>query len=377
MKRILLAGLLALLPSAAWAQCTGIFPNNTLCGNISGSPKPPGQVPIPGTVVIGPGSSTNNGLVLWNGTTGTTLKDGAGGTIAGNYTWSGTQLWNGAVTFGSSGTHNGTEIFTGTAAPALSAGQTLIGGTLGGTPSFVNGSSAFYNTAVLGTVINGRGSGNDITINGTAGSVCGIATGGTTWACSNIISTNPIVVSSGGTGNATATNRSIPINQGTSPQANTGTGTAGQVLYSGGAAANPSWQTSPTTFAAPANPTGTTSAGGVMMGLGSSCTITPTITGRVRIMFQGSVASTSVATNNLQLRTGTGAAPANGAALTGTQRSTTISATNSTASGAIPFNIYVLATGLTLSTALWFDLSLGTNAGTASVTSINCGAEEF
>lgn len=43
--------------------------------------------------ISGPATSTNNGLPIWNGALGSTLKDAAGGTIAGTYTWSGTQTF--------------------------------------------------------------------------------------------------------------------------------------------------------------------------------------------------------------------------------------------------------------------------------------------
>lgn len=41
MKRFLLVGLLTLLPTLASAQCNGTFPNNTVCGNITGSANLP------------------------------------------------------------------------------------------------------------------------------------------------------------------------------------------------------------------------------------------------------------------------------------------------------------------------------------------------
>ena len=36
LKRLLLVGLLALAPSAAFAQCNGIFPANNVCGTVGG-----------------------------------------------------------------------------------------------------------------------------------------------------------------------------------------------------------------------------------------------------------------------------------------------------------------------------------------------------
>jgi hypothetical protein len=96
MKHIALAAALALLPSAAWAQCTGVFPPNTLCGNPTGVAAPPSAFLYSGSL-IGPGSSTANGLPLWSNTAGTILKDGNGQTVAGTYTWSGTQNINASL----------------------------------------------------------------------------------------------------------------------------------------------------------------------------------------------------------------------------------------------------------------------------------------
>ena len=45
MKKLLLTLALCLWAPAAWAQCAGVFPNNTICGNASGSGAPPYAVP--------------------------------------------------------------------------------------------------------------------------------------------------------------------------------------------------------------------------------------------------------------------------------------------------------------------------------------------
>lgn len=45
MKRFFLALALTLLPAVASAQCNGTFPNNTVCGNITGSANLPGPTP--------------------------------------------------------------------------------------------------------------------------------------------------------------------------------------------------------------------------------------------------------------------------------------------------------------------------------------------
>jgi hypothetical protein len=45
MKKFMLALVFSLCASSAWAQCTGVFPPQTLCGNLTNSPAPPGPVP--------------------------------------------------------------------------------------------------------------------------------------------------------------------------------------------------------------------------------------------------------------------------------------------------------------------------------------------
>lgn len=146
MKRFVLALLLALLPTVAAAQCTGVFPNNSLCGNFSGAPKPPGIVNAQGTIVVGPASSTNNGLPLWANTTGTLLKDGNGGTVAGSYTWSGTNTYSAAATFNSTSVFNGVATL---AAPVITGNPTIgavvTTGTTG-TGNFVFRTSPTINT---------------------------------------------------------------------------------------------------------------------------------------------------------------------------------------------------------------------------------------
>lgn len=146
MKRFALGLLLALLPAVAAAQCTGVFPNNSLCGNFSGAPKPPGIVNAQGTIVVGPASSTNNGLPLWANTTGTLLKDGNGGTVAGNYTWSGTNTYSAAATFNSTSAFNGVATL---AAPVITGNPTIgavvTTGTTG-TGNFVFRTSPTINT---------------------------------------------------------------------------------------------------------------------------------------------------------------------------------------------------------------------------------------
>lgn len=80
-KKLFLAFALLFAPSAAFAQCNGVFPSNTICGTIAGGI--PSSVPFSNFgSVFGPGSSTAGNVPLWNNTTGTLLNDSG---IAGTF----------------------------------------------------------------------------------------------------------------------------------------------------------------------------------------------------------------------------------------------------------------------------------------------------
>lgn len=131
-----------------------------------------------------------------------------------------------------------------------------------------------------------------------------------------------------------------------------------------------------------ASPTGIANTSGLMLGLSNlsaSNIITPLLTGRVLITIQGVVAQSTTADGAFwHIRTGTGTAPSNGGALTGTQSGGQQSMTFLTGVLKVPFSITTLVTGATLATALWIDLVLGTvTGGTATVTQATVTACEI
>jgi len=104
-----------------------------------------------------------------------------------------------------------------------------------------------------------------------------------------------------------------------------------------------------------------------MMGFGGQATITPKSTGKVLVTMSGAVGNAlSTATTTLYLYTGTGTAPANGAAVTGTQRTTTLT-TRFVCNGCYtPYSTTFLVANAALGTPLWIDAALksdGTNIG--------------
>lgn len=125
-------------------------------------------------------------------------------------------------------------------------------------------------------------------------------------------------------------------------------------------------------------PAGTTSATGVMMGLGSTYTITPTGTGRVTFTMQCTVANTGVSNNsNVKGYFGTGTAPANGAALIGTAFSNAFTVnTISLAGGVAGVTISKVVPGLTLGTAYWFDSALQVSGGTGTLKCQSASVDE-
>jgi Periplasmic copper-binding protein (NosD) len=127
---------------------------------------------------------------------------------------------------------------------------------------------------------------------------------------------------------------------------------------------------------APANPTATASASLVMMGLGTTCTFTPKGSGSVMATACGFWNTATASINGtLSARFGTGTAPANAAAVTGTRWGTgtadaSINAAR-TQSGAVPFSFTQVITGLTAGTAYWFDLTTSTTNAADSATITN------
>jgi hypothetical protein len=107
----------------------------------------------------------------------------------------------------------------------------------------------------------------------------------------------------------------------------------------------------------PSNPATTVSTTGVMMGLAGS--ITPRVSGTIKVWVAGDITNgVSTELFYTQIRYGTGAAPANGAALTGTTLGGLVRG-----KGYCPFCLVGEVTGLTVATAYWVDVSATSEAG--------------
>lgn len=127
------------------------------------------------------------------------------------------------------------------------------------------------------------------------------------------------------------------------------------------------------------SPAATASATGVMMGLGASAVLTPSYSSRVFFNFQGALnGNTAAAQLNVGARFGTGTAPVNAAALTGTLVSSVPAQINASAPNFLfPFRAGGIITGLTPGTTYWFDLSLSSSSGNGAIFSSVFDAMEF
>jgi hypothetical protein len=132
------------------------------------------------------------------------------------------------------------------------------------------------------------------------------------------------------------------------------------------------------------NPTGTTSTTGVMMGLGSaggqSANITPQISTQVLVIIAVGAqfnSGSSISTTS-RLRYGTGTAPNNGAALTGTAVGAAWQSSAPAGQGG-GATLLALITGLTIGTTYWLDLEVktGTAGNTATVAAVAITAIEI
>lgn len=118
--------------------------------------------------------------------------------------------------------------------------------------------------------------------------------------------------------------------------------------------------------ATPADPASVTSTTLKMLGLAGA--ITPNGS-RDLFLIEGLISSSGAGTVALSFRYGTGAAPANGAAVTGTAMTAPMSGISGITGGVDdPFSLFGLVTGLSPGTAYWFDLAVAGSSGGNTVT---------
>lgn len=193
------------------------------------------------------------------------------------------------------------------------------------------------------------------------------------------ITAGTLSVAGGGTGATTLTANNVILGNGTSAVQFVAPGSSGNVLTSNGT----TWQSTGVAAsncyqATPSNPTGTTSASPVMMGLAGA--ITPAGSGKVMLIISGDITNSGSSGNmSIQLSYGTGSAPINGASLAGTQAGAKLISGQAAQAGvSIPFSVNAVITGLTPSTAYWLDLASSiSNGNTVSLKDISISACEI
>lgn len=325
MKRIFLALALLLAPASAWAQCNGVFADGYVCGNKTGSPTT--ARPVPFTSFVPPGQALTrtddtNVTITLTGTPATALLQAVNMTVG----------WTGQLAY----TRGGTEAST----------QVGARNNIFPTPTRA-GDIAYWNGTAWVT-LPGNNSGTNVLQQNSSGVP--------SWAAPGTGTVTSAVIAAG-------TGISV---SGTCTITTTGTCTVARLFTNAAIAQSPS---------APANTSSTTA---VMSGLGSTCAITPTFSGRLDVSFQFD--SSNNTTSNLgtfDIRYGTGTAPSANVAVTGTQAAPQISVGYAASGLVVAATIRALITGLTPSTAYWLDLSRFTNANTLTISNIHCIAIEF
>lgn len=112
------------------------------------------------------------------------------------------------------------------------------------------------------------------------------------------------------------------------------------------------------------SPTGTNSATELMMGIGSTVVITPEHSSTIAVTVAGNIKNDTGGDGcKYSVNYGTGAAPMNGATLTGTQLGSTYQTFPSAGNAPIGFSMSGLATGAAIGMPLWFDIALAAVTG--------------
>jgi hypothetical protein len=347
----------------------------------------PGFSDISGNIAFGQLPSAGNNTIISN------ISGGSGTPLANSLT---------SIIDSSLGSTQGDVLYRGsmgwTVLPPGTNGQVLASGGAAANPSW----STISGTGTVTSVATNNGlTGGTITTTGTIG----LATIGSGTVLANL--TGGSAVPTANTPSAildiTGSTEGDVLYRGASTWAVLAPGTAGQHLSTGGAGSTPSWATSVTPSGTPTSgqnaywtsatviqgltpasvqtgslsPTGTSSATGVMMGLGlTGATITPAATGRAHFTIGGSLSNTTTSAVTVGLRFGTGTAPSNAGAPAGTQIGAVFKGNPEAAAAFVPFTAVGIVTGLTLGTAVWFDADVLVGSGTGTII-VACSAFEF
>ena len=128
-----------------------------------------------------------------------------------------------------------------------------------------------------------------------------------------------------------------------------------------------------------ASPGSVTATSPTYLMLGLAGTITPNVHGTISVSICGSTTDAVLADAiSVQISYGTGAAPSNGDALTGTQVGALVQQSQAVAGDVQSFCSVAVITGLTVGTPYWLDLAAGSSGGAAiTFGSTNVAASEI
>lgn len=317
-----------------------------------------------GTVVVGLTSANNGVLVTSSGgvpSIGTTLPAAVQGNITALGTIA-TGVWNGTVV---------TPTYGGTGLATLTAHAVMLGE---GTSNV-----AFAPIGTSGRIMVDKGAATDPGFAAIGGDCTAAFSTTINLTCTE---TNGVAFATSAT---TDTTNAANITSGVLASARGGAGTINGILKANGSGVT-SLAVKGTDYVSPgsttqqlgANPTATGASGGVMMGLGGACSFTPTVTGRVQVSFNFTHTNTGIVTDTAQIKYGTGSAPANNAGQTGSNLGSTRAMYEPAGTASMPISMSgYIVTGLTVSTAYWFDIFLAAGGGLAAVALVDCSMVEF
>jgi len=140
------------------------------------------------------------------------------------------------------------------------------------------------------------------------------------------------------------------------------------------------WKSTTSSQSTPADQNGISSTTGLMVGLAGS--ITPAYSGKIMIIISGDIKnSTNGDGGKIQIRYGTGTAPANQGTVTGTAAGGFVNFNNanpSTANIQAPWSLNAIVSGLTVGTAYWVDVDLAAiTGGTVSIKNVSISIVEL
>ena len=346
---------------------------NIILGNATGVPT---STPLTGDATI------DNAGALTLATTGVTADSyGSATEVAtftvdskGRLTAAGVATITGTSPVGSSLSSTSIWVGDGTnqAAAVSMSGDATIGNTGAVTVGRINGASVPVSGALT--------TGNVLQVDG----INSVTYGALNLAGGSDYVTGDLPVSNGGTGQNSYINGELLIGNSTGNTLDKATLTAGSGINitNGGGSITIAEVSGATLQLTPANPAGTISPTQVMMGIGSTASITPAKSGTIMIVVSGTVTNANnLRGASMQLYYGTDTPPSNADLITSVPTRVPIGS-NLQISNAYateyPFTLNSVVSGLTILTPYWIDIGLSIiDGGTANIYDLSVSVIEL